>query len=271
MFLVIRPAAARLAAAATLALCLAACVETGDFGRVKTHSAWNDVLGAAGTVSAAARGEPVSGFGLTDDEEELRGRAWRFLVPAHERAWFARALADLVATRIVPADVEGGDPATYFAALGSEDSRSPASRYRRLSEDIAADGRLLGPVAAVAGRVLAADTVRLRTLDYAREVSLADRDGAWARVSENRCLVAWVATGLDRRLVAYRFALEHLVIETPQAEAIAPERALAGLLAARAAVGTLGVPPLAAASCLGERAPVPIRRLPLAVPLVRKG
>lgn len=258
---------------AALALCttlLAGCVETGDFGRVKSHSAWNEVLGATGAISAQARGEPVSSFGFTDDEEELRGRAWRFLVPAHERAWFARALADLVATRVVPADAEPGDPAVYFAALQSDGSRSAVSRYRRLSEDIVADARLLGPVAAVAGRVLAADAVRLRTLDYARAITPADVDNARARVSENRCLVAWVAAGLDRRLAGYGFALEHLVIETPQAEAIAPERALSGLSALRASLGGLGVAPLAAAACLGEQAVAVGRSLP-PPPLVRKG
>ncbi|WP_246736122.1 hypothetical protein [Enterovirga aerilata] len=264
----------RPALAALSALLLGACVERGDFGRVKRNSAWNDMLEATGSVAAAGRGEPVSPYDHTDDERELRDRAWRFLVPAHDLAWFERALGELAAKRILPPDAGAGDPAAYFGALQRDGALSPASRYRRLSEDAAADARLLPKLADVAARVFAADGVRMKTLGYAGRVSAADIAQAEARVAENRCLVAWVAWGLDRRLAEYRYALEHLVIETPQAQAVPAERSVAFLEAQRPALARLGVPPLASADCAGRgRVPaaVAVESAPSPPALVRKG
>ena len=254
---------------------LAGCVERGDFGRVKSNSAWNDLLGATGSVVAAGRGEPVSVFDYTDDERELRNRAWRFLVPAHEYAWFERAVADLAAKRILPAEARGGDPAIYFNALLSDGAISPASRYRRVSEDAAADARLLPKVTEVAARVFTADSVRLKALGYARTVSPADIANAEARVAENRCLLSWVAFGLETRIAEYRHALEHLVIETPQAQAVPAERSLAFLEAQRPILARFNVPLLASALCAGEGASshgVAVETAPPPPsPLVRKG
>ena len=259
--------------ACALTALLAGCVERGDFGRPKP-SVWNDVAATAGTLSATARGDAVSLFPLTDDEAELRGRAWRFLAPAHERAWFDRVLAELAATRIGPADVAADDPTVYHRALLSEWARSPTSLYRRLSEDASADTHLLPPIALVAARVLTADRVRLRALDWARDLSPGDIAHATARVAENRCLVAWIRFGLDRRFFRYRYALEHLVIETPQGDAVPAERALTRLAQGRAEIDRLGIPPLASGSCPAPEdaivvAPLPPQGSPL--PLVRKG
>ncbi len=267
-----QPAFRRSAAASLCALLLSGCVETGDFGRVKRNSTWNDLLETGGSVVAARRGEPVSPYGYTDDERELRNRAWRFLVPAHEYAWFERVLADLAAKRILPPGARGGDPATYFDALLSDGAISPASRYRRLSEDAAADARLLPKLTDIAARVFTADGVRLKTLGYARTVSPADIVNAETRVAENRCLVSWVAFGLDTRIAEYRYALEHLVIETPQAQAVPAERSLAFLEAGRPALARFDVPPLAGTLCGGEREVPPavaIEEAPLR-PLVRR-
>jgi hypothetical protein len=239
---------------------------------VKRNSTWNDLLETTGSVAAAARGEPVSPYGYTDDERELRDRAWRFLVPAHDFAWFERALADLAGKRILPPGIRGGDPTVYHRALLSEGAISPASRYRRLSEDAAADARLLPKLVDVASRVFTADGVRLKTLRYAGSVSPADIANAEMRVAENRCLVSWIAFGLDQRLAEYRYALEHLVIETPQAQAVPAERSLAFLEAQRPALARFDVPPLFDPPCAGERpppAPVAVETAPL--PLVRKG
>jgi hypothetical protein len=264
----------RLAATLCLTLALGACVERGDFGRVRTNSAWNDAVFATGTLSAAARGVPVSGFGFTDDEEEMRGRAWRFLTPAHERRWFDHVVAELVATRIVPAEAVAEDVTHYHRALLSADARSPASSYRRLGEDAMADVRLVEPFAVVAARVLAADGVRLRSLSHVQVLAPADIANAEARVAENRCLIAWVAAGLGARMRSYRYALEHLVIETPQADAVPVEGALQTFARTRRVLDGLGVGPLDNAACVGAFDAV--RVVPDTVirserPIVRKG
>ncbi|MGA0595526.1 hypothetical protein [Enterovirga sp. CN4-39] len=255
------------------ALALAGCVERGDFGRVKQNSAWNDLLQATGSVAAAGRGEPVSPYGYTDDEREFRNRAWRFLVPAHDFAWFERALADLAAKRVLPPGAGAGDPTIYHRALLSDGAISPASRYRRLSDDAAADARLLPKLLDVASRVFTADAVRLKTLNHAVAISPADIANAEARVAENRCLLAWVAFGLEQRIIEYRYALEHLVIETPQSDAVPAERSLTFLESRRALLARFDVPPLLGPPCSRagsvqpaiEAAPEP------APPLVLKG
>ena len=68
----------------------------------------------AGLVAAEARGEAVSWFMLTDDERTLRDRAWRFLMPAHEKAFFQRQLAELARTRILPRLVMHHDERAYL-------------------------------------------------------------------------------------------------------------------------------------------------------------
>ena len=247
-------------------------MERGDFGRVKA-SAWNDLVAQTGAIAAGSRGEPVSANPLTDDENELRGRSWRFLVPSRGRPWLDRALAELVATRVVAADLIEPDRRAYHAGLLSGAARSPASLYRRLSEDIAVDLRLIEPFAIVAVRVLAADRIRLATLARVADVSPRDGIEALARVAENRCLVAWVTAASAFRLSAYRYALDHLVIEAPQADAGPTEQVLVRLATERTGLDRLGVAPLAQAACVGDAggpAYAPIRPSP-ALPLVRKG
>ena len=104
-------------AAILIGLLAGACVETGDFGRPRPSS-WNDLaLPATGSLAARTRAEPVSPYVFTDDEQELRRRAWRFLMPTHERAWFERRLGELAATRILPMSFGRNDRASYFRAL----------------------------------------------------------------------------------------------------------------------------------------------------------
>ncbi len=231
-------------------------------------------MAGTGAFVARERGEAVSAFPLTDDEELLRDRAWRFLTPAHERAFFQRALSELVATRVLPARRGGEAREGYHDALVSDGAVSPASRYRRLAEDAAADARLLDPFARVASRVVAADRVRLASLAHARHVDPSDIENAEARVVENRCLVAWVREGVARRADSYAEALEHLVIETPQVQAVPAERTLAGFAAARGILDALAVGPVAQA-CAGERRGATAPETPPAgrqqAPLVRKG
>jgi hypothetical protein len=245
-----------------LAPLVAACAQTGDFGR-PVPSTWNALVATTGSVAAVGREEPVSGFALTDDETELRDRAWRFLMPAHERASFAALVANMTRSRVLPASWHPSDPAIYFEALAP--ARSPASRYRRLSEDVVADGRLLPPFALVAARVVAADGVRLRSLPFVQSLDQAQVRDAAMRVAENRCLVAWVRYEAGARAAAYRFALERLVVETPQADAVGPERSLVFLDERRGTLEGL-LPPGAAALCGFPAEPLPGALAALAAP-----
>ncbi len=250
--------AARRTAFLALPLLLMGCAETGDLGRPRS-SVWSDaVLPAAGGLAARYREEPVSGSALTDDEDELRRRAWRFLMPAHERAWFDRQVAALVRARVLPAAWRPRARAAYLAALEADPIRSPIARYRRLAEDVAADHALVVPFAVVAARVIETDRLRRAAIPLVRDAEAARVASATARMAENRCLVAAIREALADRIEAYGHALAHLFIETPDHAGIEPERALADLRLQATVLDALPVPALAAcAGAVAVAAPVP--------------
>lgn len=237
----------RRAGLAAILILFSGCAQEGDFGR-PAPSAWNGLVDATGTLSAQMREQPASAFPLTDDERTLRDRAWRFLMPAAGRDAFTDGLANLTRSRILPPAWRIADAAAYHDTLIAEPFRSPVSRYRRLSEDVTADARLIPVFAATAERVREADGLRLRSLPF---VKTLDGDGvrhAAMRVAENRCLVAWVRLEAGARMAGYRYALEHLVIEAPSHEAVATERGLRALDDRRVLLDPL-VPAEAEARC----------------------
>lgn len=228
----------RIAALASLTV-LAACVQEGDFGR-PAPGAWNGLIDATGSLAARARLEPSAPFSLTDDERTLRDRAWRYVMPAAGSDAFDDALANLTRSRLLPPNWRLEAVDSYHDGLIAESFRSPVSRYRRLSEDVGADGRLIPAFAAVAARVRDADALRLRSLPFVTTLDDdAVRDAAM-RVAENRCLVAWVRLETGRRLARYRYALDRLVVEIPEAaEAVSAERGLGFLDGRRALLDAL--------------------------------
>lgn len=249
-------------------LLLGACSQEGDFGR-PAPSAWNRLIDTTGTLAARERGTPASVYPLTDDEAVLRDRAWRFLMPADSRAAFEDALANLTRARVLPPRWRRDDIPAYHGDLISEAFRSPYSRYRRLSDDAVADGRLVPPFAAVAGRVLEADGVRLRALPFSKSLDDWDVRQAAMRVAENRCLVAWVRLETSLRIARYRYALEHFLIEMPGREAALAEQAVAFLEGRRGLLDPL-LPPDAAARCGLVEAPEVLAAPIVAKPVVTK-
>ncbi|HSP26497.1 MAG TPA: hypothetical protein VLQ65_15110 [Saliniramus sp.] len=232
-----------------LGAALAGCVERGDFGRPRA-SLWNDtVLPFAGLVAAASREEAVSYAIFTDDETELRDRAWRFLMPAHERTFFQAQVAELARTRILPrmARITGDD--TYFNAVRGSREASPAPLFRRIGEDAAADRKLVPAFVDLAGRVLESDVARLKLLVYVKNLEESQVQNAVARVAENRCLIAWVYAEAQGRAVRYRYALERLSIEAPQGEAAYAERELLALEYDIHQFKVLGIPSLKQERC----------------------
>jgi hypothetical protein len=225
-----RPGLARRSGLAlALALSAASCTSSGDLGRPRP-GVWNDVIApGVGFWSATARGEAASPFHTTDDEEQLRDRAWRFIMPGHERSRFASRVSNLAHARVLPVEAQSSEVSDYFRALTSGQFGSQASRYNRLAEDANADRLLIGPFRANAGRVVAADRVRLRTLESSPDVPPEQQDPALARVVENEGLILWVCERVGFRLESYRYALSNLVVEMPSRDAVRAERAIMAL------------------------------------------
>lgn len=208
-------------------LALAGC--TGDFGRPRANL-WNDtILPQTGFWAATGRGESASPFHMTDDEQQMRDRAWRFVMPAHERSVFEREVSSLAHARVLPVGAQSQAVSDYFRALTGGSYASQVSRYARLAEDANADRLLVGPFRANATRVVAADRVRMRTVDGSPLVPPDKRDPAFARVVENEGLILWVCERVGFRIESYRYALANLVVETPSREAIQAERAIMAL------------------------------------------
>ncbi|WP_091719076.1 hypothetical protein [Methylobacterium phyllostachyos] len=240
---------------AALAL-LAACTQSGDFGRPRT-SVWNGLIDTTGSFSTHDRGRLLLDTGLTDDEQALRDRAWRFVQPASSYTAFQDVLLGLASAHTMPPTWRFDEIGAYYDALTGEPSRSPVSRYRQLGDDATADARLIPLFTALAARVIDADAARLRSLPFAKTLDAADVRDAAQRVAENRCLIAWVRVEAGQRLARYRFALEHLFAAAPAQESVSAERALMMLAARRNLLDPL-LPADAAARCGLEAAPLPV-------------
>jgi len=252
-----------LAAGSALAL-LAACTQSGDFGRPRT-GVWNGLIDTTGSFSSRDRGRLILDSGLTDDEQALRDRAWRFVQPASTFTAFQDALLGLASAHATPT-WRFDEVGAYYDTLTAEPSRSPVSRYRQLADDATADARLIPIFTALAARVIDADAARLRSLPFAKTLDDADIRLAAQHVAENRCLIAWVRIEAGLRLARYRYALEHLFAQAPAKESVPAERSLAMLAARRNLLDPL-LPPDAAARCGLEAAIVPVAEAP---PLVVK-
>ena len=212
------------------AVSVSACTATtGDLGRPRP-TIWSQLVAPeAGYWSATFRGEETSYFRLTDDEERMRDRAWRFVMPGHERSVFQGVVSNLAHQRILPVAAQSTDVTDYAGALTAGSFASQASRYNRLAEDANADRLLIGPFRADAARVVSMDRVRMRAAELSPDAPAGKRAPALARVVENEGLVFWVCERLDFRIRSYRYALANLVVEMPSREAVRAERAIMAL------------------------------------------
>jgi hypothetical protein len=228
--------------ACLLACALTACAQTGDFGRPARGVVNDEILPYVGRELARGRGESVSDYRMTDDERELRDRAWAVVMPPHEAQYINLVLAELRRTRILPVRRLRADKAAYVETLIGEPYRSSRARYMRLINDIDIDVSRIEPIQQVAARVARDDRARARAVERVPDVTPAERQDALARIDENGLLVAWVRESFDERLDSYRYALDRLVLETPDRMAILAEDAIARLAAVMASIRPLGPP-----------------------------
>lgn len=236
---------------------VAACGRpTGDFGRAEPSFLHDKLLPAAGNLVAEhGRKEPVSRFPLTDDEIELRNRAWAFVRAPHVRDWWLDTLVEGERTRILPILKGGNAPSAEIVAMFPEIALpllAPAydrSRYHRyllsdgristetlwtrVIDDARADTALIPPFCDVAGRVRRADVERLGALRRQRIVEAGLHDGAEARVWENEETIAWVWQALGYRAASYRYAIDHFQVEAPSGQLFATNRAYDTLIASK--------------------------------------
>ena len=272
-----------LALAATLTL--TGCYSTtGDFGRPQQGFTQDVLLPFTGAVSAKLRDEPSSLYAFTEDETELRNRAWNFLnveENAPRMSWWEHHGAF---HRILPPRAQditlfhrthmggpelggwvGDSPIARRIINPGHAFRSLTSRYNFVRDRIAQDHALVPHFKLIAAQVAQADHVRLKALGHIGNLTAEQASEARARVCENALIIARVNWAFFDRAGQYRYSLEHLLIEGPERESIPAERTL---MAFEQDIGRFTRDTVIPPDCLRE-AEMPMPLTPR--PLVRKG
>ncbi|MEP3045812.1 MAG: hypothetical protein ABJL55_12620 [Roseibium sp.] len=188
---------------------------TGDFDRAKpsvVHDKWMTTLGEG---AARLRGDPVSKFNYTNDENLLRDRGWTLIRPPWTKDWIGGTKVELARTKVLPETDGRVPPDLYYEFLRTDKFRSSEARFDKIASDASGDADLVMPFCIVALRVKKSDDERLRALRSKQLATEDEYNGAKARVWENRVMIKWVGQALRFRIVAYKNALSRLEIETP--------------------------------------------------------
>jgi hypothetical protein len=212
---------------------LCAC-SGGDFGRTRRDMLSDDMHRWLGAEVTSSVGVKSSQFQLTDEERQLRDLAYPLIEPPRSRPAWRSVFGDYKALPSPWRQNVVFDRTTYGRTLIDEPHRSFSSRYAQLIEDVRDDITRFEPFFASAIRVIDLDRKRDASMARVSELSPREKADAVARMQENSLIVQWVQQCLERRVSAYRWALERLVIQAPDGMAADADR-LIGELAAQTA------------------------------------
>jgi hypothetical protein len=196
------------------ALALGGC-STGDFGRVRPDALSDNMHRWIGGEATASVGLRASEFELTDGERQMRDLAYPLIEPPHSRPLWKSVFGEYKPLPAPWRQTPVFDRTAYGRQLIDEAHRSPTSRYATLADDVRNDIIRVEPFFANAARVIDLDAKRNASLKLVSSLSPRERADAIARMDENALIVQWVEQCLQRRVASYRWALERLVIQTP--------------------------------------------------------
>jgi hypothetical protein len=188
---------------------------SGDFGRVRPDALSDNMHRWIGEEATASVGLRASEFQLTDGERQMRDLAYPLIEPPHSRPLWKSVFGDYKPLPSPWRQTPVFDRTAYGRLLIDEAHRSPTSRYATLADDVRNDIVRFEPFYANAARVIELDGKRNAALKLVSKLSPRERDDAIARMDENALIVQWVEQCLQRRVSSYRWALERLVIQTP--------------------------------------------------------
>jgi hypothetical protein len=218
-------AAGALALTAILAGCVARPV--GDFGRAAPSWTHDSAMPAAGDFIAANRGEPVSSFNKTDQENEMHDRVWRFLVAAHAQDWQFDSIVELQRTRIVAPRDERFTIERYYQWLSRTEYQSSRTRYSTVGRHITADIDTLPTTFTAICKVIEIDRQRAIAYDgLGHDLPPRIAEEVAARKYENDAFIDWFVRALNYRYSSYDYALDNLLVETPHEQSLAVDEAL---------------------------------------------
>ncbi|WDR06416.1 hypothetical protein PSQ90_02805 [Devosia rhodophyticola] len=209
----------------------AGCVArpTGDFGRAQPSFTHDTAMPAAGKLLAYGRGDAVSQFNQTDIEVEMHDRVWRFLVAEHTSNWFQNTAVELQRTRLTPPLDQNFSEKSYYEWLQRSNFRSAPVRYSAVGADILADTDTVPETFVAICKVIEVDRQRLITRDALSDLEPDVRAGVDARRTENLASIAWFVRALNYRYASYNYALDHLLVETPDERSMDVDAKLADM------------------------------------------
>jgi hypothetical protein len=220
-------------AVAVIALLAAtsACAQRpiGDFGRAQPGVLHDEIMPAIGKTRAELAGEPVSQFNLTDQEQEMHDRVWRFLVAAHAHDWFFDVSVELQRTRLTGPRDHRFTPDRYYRWLRQTDFASSRVRYNAVADHVTADLDTMPTTFRAICAVIEIDRQRGIASAEILGIGAGTRANAVARKAENDMHIDWFVRAVTYRYDSYSFALDHLLVETPHEEAIEVDGLLSDL------------------------------------------
>jgi hypothetical protein len=203
---------------------LAGCGTYGDFQEVSPSASRADMHDWLSLDAIAGKPTWPSDFPLTEDERALRDLAYPLIEWPYNRHKFYSVAGEY---GVIGADHRTNfDVTGYTTHLFGDERRTASSRYGVLTDDIRNDTTRLPQFFETASRVLDIDSKRRKSLFYVSSLSERERTNALRRVDENASIVVMVRRSLDERVAAYKFALERLVVMTPNPQAVQVEHAL---------------------------------------------
>lgn len=220
----IATAVAMTAAAATLGGCA-----SGDFGRTRDSAKNDDMHRWLGAEANASRGMAPSQFQLTELERQLRDQAYFFIEPPRSRPAWKSVFGDYQPSPAPWRQQAAFDRTGYGRLLIDEPHRSHMSRYNVLMDDVRSDLTRLDPFFISAARVNDLDRKRHEAFKLVSGMTPQERDDALARMKENAAIVRWAEIALEQRVALYQWALQRLVLQTPDNMAADADRLIAEL------------------------------------------
>jgi hypothetical protein len=220
-------------AALLTTLALGGC-SGGDFWRTRDDMRNDDMHSWIGREATSSVGAHPSQFQLTEYERQLRDYAYPLIEPPHSRPAWKSVFGDYTAIASPWRQGPSFDRTAYGRALIDEPHRTHSSRYAQLIDDVREDTTRFEMFYSAAVRVVDLDRKRSATMAHMSELSPREHADAVARMQENALIVQWVQQCLERRVSSYRWALERLVLQAPDAMAADADR-LIGELAAQTA------------------------------------
>ena len=202
------------------------CVLNGDFGRIRPELVGDNMHDWVGRDAAVAVGGPISEFRTTDQERDLRDRAYALIEPPYNRGRWDSVLREYGFFND-PLNPQPFNRTEYLYKLHRVYRRSEASAYAQIVTDSRNDVEQLQPFFAVATRVTDIDRRRKESLVHVSNLDPREQGNAIARNKENAAIIAWVCVALKQRVMSYRYALERLVVAVPASSAADADRAIA--------------------------------------------